>query len=272
MSVLRYDETSGLPFKALPHGGFHRLSAGDTVILVDTGKPLSARLSAAAHAGCLSFELSSGRNRFIVNSGSPRFAGERLRQLARTTAAHTTVCIGDVSSARVANSPRLGPIMVSGPSQIQVDGRRARWSSDRLSARHDGYVKRFGVIHEREIRLNEQGTKIAGRDRCFCLTACRRPICLPPKLSRASIYTPRSRSSGPTNARCASLHRMAKAGPSPFRSGRSASVKMSSLPMSRVSGPRNSWRSCSKGRKSGGFWRITRDRGDLAVSSRVKLC
>ena len=90
---------------------------GDTVILVDTGKPLSARLSAAAHAGCLSFELSSGRNRFIVNSGSPRFAGERLRQLARTTAAHTTVCIGDVSSARIANSPRLGPIMVSAVSR-----------------------------------------------------------------------------------------------------------------------------------------------------------
>lgn len=165
MSVLRYDETSGLPFKALPHGGFHRLSAGDTVILVDTGKPLSARLSAASHAGCLSFELSSGRNRFIVNSGSPRFAGERLRQLARTTAAHTTVCIGDVSSARIANSPRLGPIMVSGPSQIHVDRQTGPDGSDRLSARHDGYVKRFGVIHEREIRINEQGTKIAGRDR-----------------------------------------------------------------------------------------------------------
>lgn len=26
-------------------------------------------------------------------------------------------------------------------------------------------MKRFGVIHEREIRINEQGTKIAGRDR-----------------------------------------------------------------------------------------------------------
>lgn len=165
MSVLRYDETSGQTFKALPHGRFHRLSAGDTVILVDTGKPISARLSATAHAGCLSFELSSGRNRFIVNSGSPRFAGERLRQLARTTAAHTTVCIGDMSSARIAHSSRLGPVMVSGPSRIEMERQTGPDGSDRLSARHDGYVEKFGVLHEREIRINEQGNKIAGRDR-----------------------------------------------------------------------------------------------------------
>lgn len=165
MSVLRYDETAGQPFKALPHGGYHRLAGGETIILVDAGTPLSARLSATAHAGCLSFELSSGRNRFIINSGSPRFAGERLRQLARTTAAHSTLCIGDVSSARIARGSHLGPIMLSGPSRITVDRQTGPDGSDRLSARHDGYVERFGVVHEREIRINEQGTKIAGRDR-----------------------------------------------------------------------------------------------------------
>lgn len=165
MSVLRYDETAGQPFKALPHGGYQRLSGGDTIILVDAGKPLSTRLSATAHAGCLSFELSSGRNRFIVNSGSPRFAGERLRQLARTTAAHSTVCIGDVSSAQITRSSHLGPVMLSGPSKLVIDRQTGPDGSDRLSARHDGYVRRFGVMHEREIRINEQGTKIAGRDR-----------------------------------------------------------------------------------------------------------
>lgn len=165
MSVLRYDETAGQPFRALPHGGYHRLSGGDTTILVDTGTPLATRLSTTAHAGCLSFELSSGRNRFIINSGSPRFAGERLRQLARTTAAHSAVCIGDVSSARVIASPHLGPIILGGPSRVEVDRQTGPDGSDRLSARHDGYVERFGVLHEREIRINEQGNKIAGRDR-----------------------------------------------------------------------------------------------------------
>lgn len=165
MSVLRYDETAGQPFKALPHGGYHRLSGGGTVLLVDTGKPNSMRLSTTAHAGCLSFELSSGRNRFIINSGLPRFAGEKLRQMARTTAAHSTVSVGDVSSARVTQSDYLGPILTAGPSVVDVDRQSGPDGSDRLSARHDGYVKRFGLLHEREIRINQPGTKIAGRDR-----------------------------------------------------------------------------------------------------------
>lgn len=165
LSVLRYDETSGQPFKALPHAHYHRLAAGETVVLVDTGMPASLRLSKTAHAGCLSFELSSAKNRFIVNSGSPRFAGERLRQLARTTAAHSTVCIADVSSARISTSSYIGPVMPTMPSSVVVDRQTGPDGSDRLCGRHDGYVDRFGVEHERELRINGPGTKIAGRDR-----------------------------------------------------------------------------------------------------------
>ena len=32
-------------------------------------------------------------------------------------------------------------------------------------ARHDGYMGRFGLAHEREIRLNAEGDRITGRDR-----------------------------------------------------------------------------------------------------------
>ncbi len=41
MSVLRYDETAGAPFKALPHMGYQRLSAGSAVVLMDVGLPSS---------------------------------------------------------------------------------------------------------------------------------------------------------------------------------------------------------------------------------------
>ncbi|PPJ48498.1 heparinase [Rhizobium sp. KAs_5_22] len=165
MSVLRYDETAGQPFKALPHSQYHRMTAGGTVLLVDTGLPISSDLSRAAHAGCLSFELSSGRHRFIINSGSPRFAGEKLRQLARTTAAHSTVCIGTASSARFSESDYLGPVMVAGVSKVDVSRQTGPDASDRLCVSHDGYLAKFGVLHEREIRVNEAGNKIAGRDR-----------------------------------------------------------------------------------------------------------
>ncbi len=165
MSVLRYDETAGQPFKSLPHSQYHRLAGGSAVILVDTGYPRSTELSKTAHAGCLSFEFSSGRHRLIVNSGSPRFAGEKLRQLARTTAAHSTVSVGETSSARISRSPFLGPLMVSGVTAVEVTRQTAADGSDRLCARHNGYLLNFGLWHERELRLNEAGTKVAGRDR-----------------------------------------------------------------------------------------------------------
>lgn len=165
MSVLRYDETAGQPFKALPHSQYQRLAAGDTVIIVDGGKPLSPQLSRTAHAGCLSFELSSGRHRFIVNSGSPRFASARLQRIARETAAHSTVILADRASSRISGSPFLGPVFSDGVREVKIARSAGSDGSDRLVASHDGYVHPFGVIHEREIRMSADGKKVVGRDR-----------------------------------------------------------------------------------------------------------
>ncbi|MCX8999513.1 heparinase II/III family protein [Rhizobiaceae bacterium BDR2-2] len=165
MSVLRYDETGGQPFKALPHTHYSRLSAQQTTIIMDTGMPLSAELSRAAHSGCLSFEMSSGRNRFIVNSGAPSFAGRKYQQLARATAAHSTVTLADTSSCRLSPSAFIGPVMVSGISSVKVRRHEDEDGNDRVTASHDGYAARFGFIHEREIEMDAVGIQIKGRDR-----------------------------------------------------------------------------------------------------------
>ncbi|MGK9053511.1 heparinase II/III family protein [Neorhizobium petrolearium] len=167
LSVLRYDETAGKPFKALPHMNYHRLSAEGTTLIVDTGRPLSPALSRGAHAGCLSFEMSSGRHRFIVNCGAPKYAGKNYRQIARSTAAHSTVTLNETSSSRFARSRFTGPLMLGGVSDVQVE----RWDdvhgNDWLRASHDGYLTELGYFHEREIGLNRSGDKIKGHDRLF---------------------------------------------------------------------------------------------------------
>jgi uncharacterized heparinase superfamily protein len=167
MSVLRYDETAGQPFRALPHAHYQRLSAGQTLVIVDTGKPLSTDLSRTAHAGCLSFEMSSGRHRMIINSGSPKFAGNRYVQLARTTAAHSTVTLDDTSSATFSESTLLGPVMTGGVGTVAVERVDTEDGRDSLRASHDGYVARFGLMHERELTLNAAGTIITGHDRFY---------------------------------------------------------------------------------------------------------
>lgn len=165
MAVLRYDETAGKPFKALPHLDYHRLAVADTVMIIDTGIPSSTAMSRTAHAGCLSFEMSSGKHRFIINSGAPRFAGENYRQLARATAAHSTVTVNDTNSSRISKSSVTGPVFSDGISEVQVERAELDDGSEGLIARHDGYLKPFGLIHERTLQVNVQGNQIRGNDR-----------------------------------------------------------------------------------------------------------
>ncbi len=165
MSVLRYDETAGQPFKAMPHSRFQRLAAGKTVVIADTGTPPVGPLSRTAHAGCLSFEMSSGRHRFIVNSGSPKFAGKRYVQMARTTATHSTVTLNDTSSSHFSPSEFLGHVMTDMVDSVTVERAETEDGRDGLKMVHDGYLRDFGVLHERELSMNSAGAIIAGRDR-----------------------------------------------------------------------------------------------------------
>lgn len=167
MSVLRYDETGGKPFKSLPHVNYHRLAANGVTILVDTGKPLSPDLSHRSHAGCLSFEMSSARHRFIVNCGAPKFAGREYRRLARSTAAHSTVTLNETSSSRFIRSHFCGASILASANLEEVERSEDQHGADWLRAVHDGYLREFGYLHERSIGLNSTGSKIKGHDRLF---------------------------------------------------------------------------------------------------------
>jgi uncharacterized heparinase superfamily protein len=164
VSVLRYDETSGRPSRQLPDVDYHRLSADETVIIVDTGVARSTELSGSTHCGCLSFEMSSERNRFIVNSGFPQYAGPEFRRVCRSTAAHSTVTLNDTSSSRASRSKFFGPLLVSGVKTVIDERETDAKGNDVLRVSHDGYLGNFGYIHEREIELNRDGSKIKGRD------------------------------------------------------------------------------------------------------------
>lgn len=165
LSVLRYDETSGTPFRHLPHSKFQRLSAGTTTILADTGAPPRGAPSARAHAGCLSFEMSSGHHRIIVNAGAPLFARDDHAQLARSTAAHSTVTVENTSSSRTSLSRFLGPVLAGGVGTVTVSMADTEDGSRSFTASHDGYVSLYSLVHERRIRLSGDGARVEGRDR-----------------------------------------------------------------------------------------------------------
>ncbi|WP_419907035.1 heparinase II/III family protein [Hoeflea sp.] len=165
LSVLRYDESTGDPPRTTPQMNYQRLANHNTVLIADTGAPPAGELSATAHAGCLSFELSSGHHRFIVNAGSPAFYHAEYRRLARATAAHSTLIIDDTSSATISGSSFLGPILTNSPQKVDLERRDEADGRQGFIARHDGYAGLFGLIHERSIQLSADGNMVTGRDR-----------------------------------------------------------------------------------------------------------
>ncbi len=146
------------PPACLPDMGFQRMQAGRTVLIVDAGAPAAPGQDRLAHAGTLSFELSVGRERMIVNCGAAPVTGAHWTDAARATAAHSALVIADTSSSEL-KPVGLGrrPLHVSAERQ-EANG--AHW----LEASHDGWKKPFGAIHRRRIYLAESGEDIRGED------------------------------------------------------------------------------------------------------------
>ncbi|WP_430913369.1 heparinase II/III family protein [Methylobacterium sp. sgz302541] len=175
-TLLVYDGTMARPMSHAPNSGYERLEGGRIVVVADVGGPPPLAQSTAAGAGCLSFEMSSGPQRVVVNCGLPD-SGAELRRLARTTAAHSTATVANVSSCRFLPSGgwwgerravawlerRLGPVILRGPGEVKAVRSEAD-GAQVLAARHDGYARDLGIVHERRWRLSGDGARLEGED------------------------------------------------------------------------------------------------------------
>ncbi|MEL6093688.1 heparinase II/III family protein [Bartonella schoenbuchensis] len=166
-AILDFDETGANPFSYARYSGFQRLQANQTTVLADTGKFPPHFASEYACSGCLSFEMSSQGNRFIINAGIAPYGGEEYRHFGRVTAAHSTATINDCSVGifRKKKSKNTS-LLLEGPTDIKVQ-RIEEAEKIGFIACHDGYVRPFNLIHERGLTLTTNGAIIEGFDRFF---------------------------------------------------------------------------------------------------------
>jgi uncharacterized heparinase superfamily protein len=166
-SVLAADDTQGRAHGNAAHSGYQRLEAAGTLVVMDCGRPPPMAYAGLAHAGTLSFELTSSTNRLVINCGAVRADRPKWQAVARQTAAHTTVVVGGGSSATPISNGLLakltGQTLVGGPKQVTVE-RREHAGATAVSAGHDGYAASHNLIHERTLRLAATGDRVDGRD------------------------------------------------------------------------------------------------------------
>jgi uncharacterized heparinase superfamily protein len=167
-ALLARDEVRGQPFAYARHTGYHRMTAGKTLVLIDCGGVPPGAFSTHAHAACLAMEFGSGAHRIVVNCGDAGATQPKWESALRATAAHSTLTVADSSMAAIlppgVARNLLGPRLIGGPANIET--RRVEttqgWS---VEASHDGYSVPFGVRHERQVTLSQQGLAVTGVDR-----------------------------------------------------------------------------------------------------------
>ncbi|HEU0045547.1 heparinase II/III family protein [Sphingomonas sp.] len=151
------------PLRQSRDWGYQRLAAGSAVLIVDAAPPPVGRQVEGGCASTLAFELSDGPARLVVNCGGARAATAGLpRELAeglRTTAAHSTLVVADSNSTAIQPDGTLG----RGVAQVELS-RQESDAASRLEASHDGYVRRWGFVHRRQLLLTGDGRELRGED------------------------------------------------------------------------------------------------------------
>ena len=169
-TVRAYDDVEGAPVRSAANSGYVRVEAGTTLLLCDHGPPPILPLTREAHAGFLSFEMSSGDATMIINCGAPTPEFEDWRLFSRTTPAHSTLSLEDDSLAEftmpaaggepAADTTLEGPVNPQGAFFDQGEGGNLR-----IKGSHDGYKERYGVSHSRQILIAPDGNLISGEDK-----------------------------------------------------------------------------------------------------------
>ena len=158
--VLTRSETKGRAPSHAPDTGFDRLQAFKSLVLIDTGKPPPRGFDDHAHAGPLSFELSHERERIIVNCGAYRGPKPNWWRVARASAAHSVMVVADTNSVEIRADGTLGRSPTS-VARERAEHEGQQW----ISATHDGYRERFGLIYARQLFLSADGEDLRGEDR-----------------------------------------------------------------------------------------------------------
>ncbi len=127
------------PVAVLAASGYVRATLGAACLICDCGPVGPDYLPGHAHADTLSFELSLGQQRVLVNSGTSQYGADAERQRQRGTRAHNAVTIDGVDSSEVWSGFRVAR---------RARGTLRRWSatagSVSIEGSHDGYRRLAG--------------------------------------------------------------------------------------------------------------------------------
>ena len=144
--------------------GYAILKNKKIILAMDIGPSPIITQSNDYQSGALSFEIISSEKKLISNSGYFANKQNKLNKLSKSTALQSTLIIEDYSSCSFKSGKISGHVIDQG---LKIINKNVIFEDNywKISASHDGYLKKFGSIHDREVEFYPEQTKFVGTDK-----------------------------------------------------------------------------------------------------------
>ena len=146
------------------HAGYAILKNKNIVLVMDVGPNPIQKFSKDYQSGALSFEIISKGKKLINNSGYFPNKSSKFNKFSKSTSLQNTMIIEDNSSCDFIKNEKSEYIIKNG---LKISKKNIVFEANywKISASHDGYYKKFKLIHEREIEFYPEQEKFVGFDK-----------------------------------------------------------------------------------------------------------
>tara|TARA_B100001057_G_scaffold30086_1_gene27420 strand:- start:9901 stop:11511 length:1611 start_codon:yes stop_codon:yes gene_type:complete len=147
----------------LQFGGYQILKNKKICLIMDVGSTPSFGHSKDYQSGALSFEIVTNGKKLISNCGYYKTSNITLNKLSKSSAAHNTLIIDDNSSCKFTKIENLWFLKKS----LKVIKKETIHEKDywKIVASHDGYLKKYNSVHERQIEFYPEQMVFIGTDK-----------------------------------------------------------------------------------------------------------
>ena len=146
------------------HAGYAILKNKKIILVMDVGSSPIKKFSKDYQCGALSFEIISNGKKLISNSGYFSNKKNKFNKLSKSTALQNTLIIEDHSSCNFLKNEKSEYLIKQG---LKVSKKNIIFEDNywKISAAHDGYYRKFNLIHERKVEFYPEQEKFIGFDK-----------------------------------------------------------------------------------------------------------
>ena len=144
-------------------GGYIILKDKKTCLVMDAGSAPNFNYTKDYQSGALSFEIITNGQKLICNNGYYKKSNLKLNKISKSTAAQSTLTIDDNSSCKFTNINNTW--FIKKGTKILKKNNVFEKNYWKISVSHDGYLKKYNSIHERDIEFYPEQMTFIGLDK-----------------------------------------------------------------------------------------------------------